>query len=410
MKKIVLNLLGSFLVLLSVNLTANAQNCTISSNAIVGDGCTFGSSGTLTVEAGVTATIQLWGAGGGGGSLAATPARAGGGGGGYTTVSYVLTAGTYTVVVGAGGVAGANGTASSIAGTGITTATAAGGARGAGGGGGAGGVGATRTGGAGGAGGPNGGGGGGGEGACTTANGAAGTAGSGGVGGVGGTGCDGGDGGAGGSSGQAGNNGSGIGSGGGGRGSGGTVSGSGGAGQVIVTVSTAPLPVTLTYFTVKSSQLFWQTAMELNNDRFEIERLLEGENEFSQIGEVIGAGNSNSLVNYSFSDESAVPAGNHCYRLKQVDFDGQYEYSEVQCVSLKGEKAASIYPNPFTNEIIIADYATEMDTEVEVSDLQGNVLIRASLDQEVKHISTAELAPGTYFVRVSGTVKKIVKY
>ena len=174
--------------------------------------------------------------------------------------------------------------------------------------------------------------------------------------------------------------------------------------------TSSSLPVTLTYFTVKSSQLLWQTAMELNNDRFEVERQLEGESEFTQIGEVIGAGNSNSLVDYSFSDESAVPAGNHCYRLKQVDFDGQYEYSEVQCVSLKGEKTASIYPNPFTNEIIIADYATEIDSEVEVTDLQGIVLIRASLDQEVKHISTAELAPGTYFVRVSGTVKKIVKY
>jgi len=142
----------------------------------------------------------------------------------------------------------------------------------------------------------------------------------------------------------------------------------------------------------------------------EIERLLEDENEFTQIGEVIGAGNSNSLVDYSFVDESAVPVGNHCYRLKQVDFDGQYEYSEVQCVSLKGEKTASIYPNPFTNEIIITDYATETASEVEVTDLQGNVLIQASLDSDVNHISAADLAPGTYFVRVAGTAKKMVKY
>jgi len=390
MKKIYI-LIG---LLFSLSLVSQAQTFNITSSTPNNTSQTFTANGVVNVAAGVTVnvTVELWGAG------AAGIGSAGGNGGGYsiTTTPISLSGGAagtdYTVTVGAGGVVGGSGpTSTSFQGVSL-----------AGGGGASGDAGNNNA------------GGGGGEGGCAT-----GTASVGGTPvpngstpGAGGSGCDGGDGGTGGdNSGTNGTNGLAPGGGGGGKGKGATpVAGNGGAGQVRITVSSTPLPVTLTYFSVKSSQLLWQTAMELNNDRFEIERLLEGENEFTQIGEVIGAGNSNSLVDYSFSDESAVPAGNHCYRLKQVDFDGQYEYSEVQCVLLKGEKTASIYPNPFTNEIIITDYATETASEVEVTDLQGNVLIKASLDSDVKHISAADLAPGTYFVRVAGTVKKMVKY
>ncbi|MBK7501150.1 MAG: endonuclease [Ignavibacteriales bacterium] len=121
-----------------------------------------------------------------------------------------------------------------------------------------------------------------------------------------------------------------------------------------------PLPVELTSFsaaTIGSTvKLNWQTATELNNYGFEVERCaLSAERQaWDKIGFVNGNGNSNSPKDYSFVDDFAgKPAyrtGRYSYRLKQIDNDGQFEYSKTINVDFNGVKKFELsqnYPNPF---------------------------------------------------------------
>ena len=119
------------------------------------------------------------------------------------------------------------------------------------------------------------------------------------------------------------------------------------------------LPVELTSFSAttigKDVKLNWNTATEINNYGFEVERsVVKGE--WDKIGFINGNGNSNSPKNYSFVDNNlpagrqGVSAGKYSYRLKQIDNDGQFEYSKTIEVDMNGVKKYELsqnYPNPF---------------------------------------------------------------
>ncbi|MBK7501151.1 MAG: T9SS type A sorting domain-containing protein [Ignavibacteriales bacterium] len=117
------------------------------------------------------------------------------------------------------------------------------------------------------------------------------------------------------------------------------------------------LPVELTSFsatTIGSKvKLIWNTATEVNNYGFEVERsVVKGE--WDKIGFVNGNGNSNSPKDYSFVDDFAgkptYRTGRYSYRLKQIDNDGQFEYSKTIEVDMNGVKKYELtqnYPNPF---------------------------------------------------------------
>ncbi len=115
------------------------------------------------------------------------------------------------------------------------------------------------------------------------------------------------------------------------------------------------LPVELTSFsatTIGSTvKLNWKTETEINNYGFEIERYaLSAERQaWEKIGFVNGNGNSNSPKSYSYEDKN-VTAGKYSYRLKQIDNDGQFEYSKAIEVDLGAPKKFELsqnYPNPF---------------------------------------------------------------
>ncbi len=102
----------------------------------------------------------------------------------------------------------------------------------------------------------------------------------------------------------------------------------------------APLPIELISFTAKKEQqttaLEWVTASELNNEKFLVERSSDGLL-FRVIGEVLGKGTTYEPNNYKFLD--LTPAiGINYYRLKQIDHDGQYEYSNVVSIEFSGVK------------------------------------------------------------------------
>ncbi len=116
-----------------------------------------------------------------------------------------------------------------------------------------------------------------------------------------------------------------------------------------------PLPVELNLFTASVNQnsvkLNWITATEVNNYGFEVEKSEAGgmNSEWKTIGFVKGHGNSNSPKEYSFVD-TKVSTGKYLYRLKQIDNNGQFEYSknvEVSFMKPNEFKLEQNYPNPF---------------------------------------------------------------
>ena len=82
----------------------------------------------------------------------------------------------------------------------------------------------------------------------------------------------------------------------------------------------------------KFSHLTWETALEINNNGFEIEKSLDGFS-FYTIGWVTGNGNSTVSHSYEFDDYKIELGETYYYRLKQVDYDGQFEYSNIVSVS-----------------------------------------------------------------------------
>ena len=115
------------------------------------------------------------------------------------------------------------------------------------------------------------------------------------------------------------------------------------------------LPVELSSFSASvvgdAVKLNWRTETEVNNYGFEVERCaLSAERQaWEKIGFVNGNGNSNSPKSYSYEDKN-LTAGKYSYRLKQIDNDGQFEYSKTVEVDLSGVKKFELsqnYPNPF---------------------------------------------------------------
>ncbi len=110
------------------------------------------------------------------------------------------------------------------------------------------------------------------------------------------------------------------------------------------------LPVELVDFSArikdKKVTLIWSTATEINNEGFIIQRSVDGKS-FDDIGYVKGHEDSDELLSYSFKDY-APPSGLIYYRLKQVDFDGAFEFSRIEVAEIAKEfnESFSIFPNP----------------------------------------------------------------
>ncbi len=173
-----------------------------------------------------------------------------------------------------------------------------------------------------------------------------------------------------------------------------------------------PLPVELVTFDVsvldKNVTLTWITASELNNSGFEIQRIDKTKNIWKEIGFIEGKGTTSEIQYYSFIDEN-VPSGKYRYRLKQVDFDGTFEYSEIIEVVVGTPTEFSLgqnYPNPFNPSTTINYSIPEFSfVTLKVYDVLGSEV--ATLVNEDKSVGSYEvefdaneLTSGIYFYKI----------
>lgn len=121
------------------------------------------------------------------------------------------------------------------------------------------------------------------------------------------------------------------------------------------TSSNVLLPVELLFLTAYGVdndfiQVDWTTATEIENDGFEVQRSENGI-DFTTIGWKEGMGNSTNINDYSFHDFEVNKDVVYYYRLKQIDFDGTFEFSNIVSASLRGSENISfnVYPNPNSN-------------------------------------------------------------
>jgi hypothetical protein len=196
------------------------------------------------------------------------------------------------------------------------------------------------------------------------------------------------------------------------------------------------VPVELISFSAQADEydvkLTWSTATETNNSGFEIERTsplpspYQGEGVptsrdgrgWETVGFVPGFGTSTEVHHYSFVDES-VQSGNYNYRLKQIDFDGTFEYSNIIDVTVDALTMFSLeqnYPNPFNPttkikfEIPDQDRNDNTQVTLKVYDILGNEVATLVNEQKpagtyevefkVAQVSRPELSSGIYFYQL----------
>jgi hypothetical protein len=176
--------------------------------------------------------------------------------------------------------------------------------------------------------------------------------------------------------------------------------------RVGTTWAASVLPVKLINFNAqlqgKQTMLTWTTASEVNNQGFEIQKSADGEN-FETIGFVKGAGNANQVKRYTFTDENNAHA---YYRLKQVDFDGQFEYSNIVAVG-QAEITVALTPNPFNNSIEVNGNSNI--TSVEIIDVTGKTRLATMVNGTQAAINTEDLSNGIYLMRINNGTTSITK-
>jgi hypothetical protein len=147
-------------------------------------------------------------------------------------------------------------------------------------------------------------------------------------------------------------------------------------------------------FTVNLS---WQTATESSNDYFTIQRSPDGV-DWETIGSVDGAGFSNELLTYEFVDRSPLEGINY-YRLKQVDFDGEFMLSEERSISTENLKEVVVLPNPNNGHFKILNL---MDGDkVSITSVSGIQFFENKMFSNSIEIDLENVPNGIYFLRVN---------
>ena len=169
------------------------------------------------------------------------------------------------------------------------------------------------------------------------------------------------------------------------------------------------LPVELIEFDAKSKSpnvnvLEWTTATEVNNFGFEVLRSYDGV-QFEKIGWVDGHGNSTEVISYEFEDvlQKWKNIPNIYYKLKQVDYNEEFEFSNIEVVhyqTLIKALEVKVYPNPAKDFVQIESNGENIET-VHIIDNTGRLVqVENGVSSNFFKINTKNLNPGTYFLRI----------
>ncbi|MBL1212363.1 MAG: T9SS type A sorting domain-containing protein [Ignavibacteriae bacterium] len=181
------------------------------------------------------------------------------------------------------------------------------------------------------------------------------------------------------------------------------------------------LPVELTSFSVQTvngyALITWQTASEQNNLGFEIQRSVGMKNNWGNIGFVPGKGTSNAANYYSFTDDKNLLSGNYSYRLKQIDLDGSYTFSDVLQLNITEPDETVLYqnsPNPFNPSTNIEfKVQSAQNVILDVYDIKGERIITL-VNKYLQpgsykfNFDAGNLSSGIYFYRLQSD-KTIIK-
>jgi len=182
---------------------------------------------------------------------------------------------------------------------------------------------------------------------------------------------------------------------------------------IVGSISTTPLPITLNYFNVKKQLgnvlLEWQTASEINNDYFTIEKSTDALR-WSTLSKISGAGNSNQIINYQSIDNEKLSVTNY-YRLKQTDYNGDYSYSEIQTIQENPKSSRIVvYPNPSSEFVNIE--SNETIVRIEIYNLNGRQQLIEKPNQDYYSINVSTFPKGIYVFKIisstNTTIEKVI--
>jgi hypothetical protein len=157
-------------------------------------------------------------------------------------------------------------------------------------------------------------------------------------------------------------------------------------------------------------ELNWSTASEKNSDRFEVERADisgAGQTDFVQIDEVRAAGNSVTISRYATTDADVSYGNTYVYRLKMLDKDGEFSYSDEAVVTLEGAGISWVenpVPNPASESSVLRYNMTDSrDVEIKLYDMSGKEMMTLSNGVSTSGLNEVEidvnsLSSGTYKV------------
>lgn len=193
------------------------------------------------------------------------------------------------------------------------------------------------------------------------------------------------------------------------------IGGSNGGGQDRVAVDDITwtgfvLPVELAEFKIQkniagANELSWNTLSEINNNYFEIQRASNGNN-FQSIGMVEGNGNSTKEEKYSFIDPNPSIGMNY-YKLKQVDLDGKFEFSNTIRIENKSEKV-KIYPTNVISSVNIQIADTEL-ANLTIINSAGENIKNVALNSTFNTVDLSELVSGVYFAKVESKTQSYIQ-
>ena len=165
-----------------------------------------------------------------------------------------------------------------------------------------------------------------------------------------------------------------------------------------------PLPVELVSFKAEKAEnavkVTWSTASEKNNAYFVIERSADGKN-FTAAGQVEGNGTTSAAKNYAFLDKNPLNNVSY-YRLKQVDLDGAFEYSQIVKVMFSNKNTGlslNAFPNPTTDNVNVQVSGLNSAATLQVIDLTGRVLGEQQIVNDAK-VNLAAYPAGIYYIKL----------